>query len=87
MFFLHKKTSVDPTALALQIVVSALLFLASLASLIGVVLSHISLTTGTLTFGTVSDSLSLLAFAVTLTLWGHSMVCLMMPEMTPTKKK
>ena len=88
MFFLsHKKASADPAVLALQIVVSAFLFLATLASLVGVVLAHVSLQSGTMTFGSAADSLSLLAFAVSLTLWSHSMTCLMPPEVTVTKKK
>ncbi len=87
LFMSHKKASADPAVLALQIVVSAFLFLATLASLVGVVLAHVSVQTGTLTFGSSADSLSLLAFAVSLVLWSHSMSCLMTPEVPTPKKK
>ncbi|MFA6523220.1 MAG: hypothetical protein WCS85_02530 [Candidatus Peribacteraceae bacterium] len=46
-----------------HLVVAALLFLMAVASLVGVVLSHV-LTTGGLMFGSSSGSLSIIAFSV-----------------------
>ncbi len=85
LFGSSKKSSADPASLAMQIVVSALLFLASLASLVGLVLSHVNLDRGTLTFGSSGGSLAILAFAVTVSLWSHSMMCLLAPD-APKKK-
>ncbi len=88
MFFTHaKKTAMDPAALAIHIIVCALLFLCSLASLVGVVLSHVDVSTGTLSFGTAAGSLSILAFAFTVVLWGHGMKTLLAIPEPPVKKK
>ncbi len=89
MFFVHaKKTATDPGTLAVQIIVCALLFLCSLASLVGVVLSHVDVSQGTLSFGTSAGSLSIIAFAIAVSLWAHGMKALMaIPEPTPSKKK
>jgi len=53
-----------------QWVVMALLFLATLAALVGVYKAHF-LSTGA-TFGTTSGSLALVAFTLSLTLWAKS---------------
>ena len=53
--------------LAFHLFVAGLLLFAAIASFIGVFKAHLQ--EHELVFGSMSDSLSLLAFAVTLTLW------------------
>ena len=66
MFF-HKKAPHTPGCMVVHLLVALLLFLGSVASLVGVYKSHV-MPEG-LTFGTTSGSLALLAFAVTITLF------------------
>lgn len=66
-----KKSPHKPACLVTHIVVGALLFLASIAALLGVYMSHV-LSTG-LTFGTSSGSLSLIAFAICVMAFGKQM--------------
>ena len=71
MFF-HKKAPHEPGCMVMHLVVSALLFLVSLAALVGVYKAHF-LGDGSMTFGTSAGSLSLIALGVSLTLWMHQM--------------
>jgi hypothetical protein len=70
MFF-RKKSPHCGACLVCQVVVAILLFLASVAALVGVYKSHV-LSSG-FAFGTTSGSLSLIAFAVSVTLWMSQM--------------
>jgi hypothetical protein len=67
MFF-HKKSPHTPGCLAFHIVTSVLLFLATIVSLVGLIIAHFDPKSGALVFGTMSASLSLLAFVVSLSL-------------------
>ena len=74
MFFNNKKKLPhDTCCMACHAVVAIMLFAASLASLLGLVAAHIDVELGMPVFGTVSGSLALLAFGVSLTLWMHAM--------------
>lgn len=75
MFF-SKKAPHTPACMVVHLVVSAILFLASLAALVGMYKAHF-MPEG-MTFGTSAGSLSLIALGATLTLWLHQMKnCLM----------
>ncbi len=63
MFF-HKKPPHEPACLGIHIGASVLLLLSSLASLVGVIVAHYDPRDNSLVFGTVSASLALIAFAV-----------------------
>ena len=67
MFF-HKKPPHHAGCLSFHIGASVLLFLASVAALVGVFVSHYDPRDGSLVFGTSASSLSLLTFAVTVAL-------------------
>ncbi|TSC59173.1 MAG: hypothetical protein Greene041619_9 [Candidatus Peregrinibacteria bacterium Greene0416_19] len=75
MFF-SKKSPHTPGCMAVNLVAATLLFLTSLAALIGVYVAHVQ--DDELTFGSMSGSLSLIALAVCLTLWLHQMKNCMM---------
>lgn len=68
-----KKPTHKTPCLVMHLLIAALLLLVSLLSLLGVFLSHIltsthdGVTTTTLAFGTSSGSLSIIAFAVSVT--------------------
>jgi hypothetical protein len=87
MFFSKKKNH-EPGCLACHIVVSAFLFLSTVAALLGVLMSHYDPRQGMLIFGTNADSLSLVAFVLSLTLWMKSMQhCMGKCEMCGTMGK
>ena len=74
MFFSSKKKNPHDTGcLVCHIVVSVLMLLATIASLIGVIMAHYDIRQGTLIFGTNAGSLSLVAFVLATTLWMKSM--------------
>ena len=79
MFFLSKKKNPhDTCCMACHVIVAFLLFLASVASLVGVAMAHYNMRTGILAFGSMTGSLSLLALAACLTLWMYAMKKCMM---------
>jgi len=57
--------------MVLDTVVSVFLFLTALAALVGVYKAHIA--TGGATFGSTTGSLSLIAFAISVSLWKKSL--------------
>ncbi|ALM14694.1 MAG TPA: hypothetical protein DEB30_00190 [Candidatus Peribacter riflensis] len=63
--------SCSSSCAAVQWVICLLLFLASIASLVGVYRAHFA--TGGMVFGSTNSSLSILAFVVALTLWSKCM--------------
>ncbi len=71
LFFHKKKTPHQGACMVLHLVVAGLLLFASIAAFVGVYKAHV-LDAG-LVFGSSSGSLSLLAFAVCLTLWMQQM--------------
>ena len=74
MFFSSKKKNPHDTAcMVCHVIVAFLLFLVSCASLAGVVMAHVDTRMQTVVFGTNAGSLSLLTFAIALTLWMKSM--------------
>lgn len=74
MFFLSKKKMQHDTGcLVCHVVVSVLLFLATVAAITGVVMSHYDARSDILIFGTNASSLSLIAFAFCLTQWMKSL--------------
>ena len=78
MFFSGKKKNPhEPGCFICHIVVSILLFLATIASLMSVLMSHYNAEHDMIVFGTNATSLSLIAFALTLTLWMKAMKCCM----------
>lgn len=77
MFFQKKKVPHDPTCLVVHVVVAVLLFLTTLSALCGMVLAHYDMRTGALVFGTNAGSLSLIAFAISVTLWMKSVLACM----------
>ena len=76
MFFSKKKNPHDPACFVCHVIVSILLFIATLAALMEVLTSHYVVLKGareaTLLFGTNAGSLSLLTFAIIVTLWVKS---------------
>lgn len=76
MFF-HKKPVHKPGCMTCHVIVAVLLLLASLVSLVGVVMAHYDPTDGTLVFGTASASLSLIAFGLTTTFFLKQLKCCM----------
>lgn len=75
MFFLTKKKNPHETGcMACHAIVAILLFAATLASLLGVLVAHYDTETGAMIFGTASGSLSLLAFVVSLSFCMKSMM-------------
>lgn len=76
MFFGKKKNPHEMGCFVCHIVVTVLLFLGSVAALVEVLVSHYAVIDGmgepTLIFGTNASSLSLIAFAITITLWVKS---------------
>ncbi len=68
-FFGAKKPPHQSGCLAWHIVTAFLLLLATLASFIGMVMAHYDSLRGMLVFGTPAASLSLMAFAFTLSLF------------------
>lgn len=74
MFFSsRKKNPHDTCCMTCHIVVAFFLFLTSVSALVGVVMAHYNADAGVLVFGSMTGSLSLLAFAVSLSLWMHAM--------------
>ena len=73
MFFGKKKNPHDTGCYACHIVVTLLLFLSTIAALINVLTAHYNMSQSALVFGTNADALSLIAFAVTVSLWMKSM--------------
>ena len=71
MFFGKKKNPHDVGCFLCHVIVTILLFVASLVALIEVIVSHYAVTARatTMVFGTNAGSLSIIAFAVTTTLW------------------
>ncbi len=69
----HKKSTHGATCLAVHVVVTVLLFVASIAALLGVYKAHM-LSSGA-AFGTTSGSLSLVAFSITLSLCIYQLKC------------
>lgn len=65
MFF-HKKAPHQPGCLAFHIIAAMFLFLACIASFVGVLMSHYSARDGALVFGTTSASLAIIAFVVSI---------------------
>lgn len=76
MFF-HKKPPHKTGCLVCHIVASVFLFLTSVAALVGVVLAHYDAGSNTLVFGTNAASLSLIAFAISLSLLMYQCKCAM----------
>ena len=76
MFFGKKKNPHDTGCFVCHVLVSILLLVATLASLLEVLSSHYAVVSGmrdpTLVFGTNAGALSLIAFAITITLWVKS---------------
>lgn len=76
MFFCKKKNPHDPGCFVCHLVVMILLFVATLAAFMEVLASHYVVLKGareaTILFGTSTGSLSLIAFAVTVTFWAKS---------------
>ncbi len=89
LFFHKKKTPYQGACMVLHLVVAGLLLFASIAAFVGVYKAHV-LVDG-LVFGTSGGSLSLLAFAVCLSLWMYQMKCCATPceacVAPPTGKK
>ncbi len=77
MFFSKKKNPHDTFCLVCHIIVAVMLFLASIAALLGALMAHYDPRSSTLIFGTNADSLSLIAFALTTTLWMKAVKCCM----------
>ncbi|NOS67051.1 MAG: hypothetical protein HOO67_01655 [Candidatus Peribacteraceae bacterium] len=77
MFFGKKKNPHDNACFACHIVVTVLLFLATLAALLETVMAHYLIPVGMreymFVFGTNAGALSLIAFAVTVSLWVKSL--------------
>lgn len=71
--FSKKKNPHDMTCLVCHVIVTILLFLAAVASLLGALTAHYDMRAGTLIFGTNADSLSLIAFGLTATLFMKSL--------------
>ena len=67
MFF-HKKAPHKTGCLAFQIGATALLALAAIAALVGLIIAHYDPSDGALIFGTPASSLSIVAFSVTIAL-------------------
>lgn len=65
--FLPKKSPHRTGCLVVHIIATVLLALAFIAAVVGLVMAHVDATDGTLVFGTSPASLSILAFAVTIT--------------------
>ena len=86
MFFGKKKNPHDTPCMVCHLVVAVLLFLASLAALVGVIMSHYSGMllaqdngqSSMMLFGTNAGSLSLIAFSVTTAIWVQSLKACMM---------
>lgn len=60
-----------------HLIVAFLLSLVTVAALFGVVMAHFDVRQQVLIFGTNAGSLSLLTFAISLTLWMKAMKCCM----------
>lgn len=74
MFFSGKKKNPhEPGCFVCHVVVAIFLFLATIASLLGVLMSHYNAERDMIVFGTNATSLSLIAFALCLMLWMKSM--------------
>ncbi len=90
MFF-HKKPPHEAGCLAVHAGAVVLLLLASLASLVGLLMAHYDPRDGHLIFGTMPASLSIIAFAVSLSLLMKQCIACMTScevcEMKPTGKK
>lgn len=88
MFFFSKKKNPHETAcLVCHIIISVLLLLASVAALTGIVMAHQD-ARGLLLFGTNAGSLSLIAFALCVTLWMKSLkACMSSCEACEVVKK
>lgn len=86
MFFGKKKNPHDTACLVCHVVIAVLLFLAALAALVGVIMSHYgamllaqdSGQSAMMLFGTNAGSLSLIAFAFTTAVWVKSLKSCMM---------
>jgi hypothetical protein len=90
MFFFHKKNPHETSCLVCHVLVCIILFLVVLASLVGAVTAHYNFVENYVVFGTTQGALSLLALAVSLTLWMYQMrACMGSCEMcmTGSKKK
>ena len=86
--FSKKKNPHDACCMACHVIVAFLLFLASIASLVGVVMAHYSMRSGILAFGSMTGSLSLIALAVCLAIWMHAMKkCMVGCDMCGTNGK
>lgn len=76
MFFGKKKNPHDTGCFICHVFVTILLFVATLAALMEVLSTHYAVVKGmhdpTMVFGTNAGSLSLIAFAVTITFWVKS---------------
>ena len=86
MFFGKKKNPHETPCMVTHIVVAMLLFLAALASLLGVIMSHYAAMvlaqdngqSAMMLFGTNAGSLSLISFAITTAIWVKSLKACMM---------
>ncbi len=76
MFFGKKKNPHDTGCFVCHVIVTVLLFVTTLAALMEVLASHYVILKGareaTMIFGTSAGSLSLIAFAITITFWVKS---------------
>lgn len=76
MFFCKKKNPHNAGCFVCHLIVTILLFIATLTALMEVLSSHYAVLNGaraaTMVFGTNAGSLSLIAFAVTITFWAKS---------------
>lgn len=74
MFMFSKKKNPHETCcMACHVIVSILLLLAAVAALLGVFTANYDMRSGTMLLGSNAGSLSLIAFALCVTLWMKSM--------------
>ena len=88
MFFGKKKNPHDTGCFVCHIVVTVLFFIATVVSAVGAILAHYNPTEELIIFGSMSGSLSLMAFVLCTTLWMRSMkACMMGCEVCGTNGK
>ncbi len=77
MFFSKKKNPHDVACFVCHVIVSVLLLLVSVAALANVLAAHYSMELEMFVFGTNAGPLSLLALAISISLWMKSMMACM----------
>ena len=73
MLFNKKKNPHEASCFICHIIIAILLFLSTIAAVLGVIMAHYDPRQMTLVFGSNADSLSLIAFVLCVTLWMKSM--------------